>query len=155
MMPNPQRRRPRRLRTLATKRHGPSVSDKRPIRQLRHNSARFPIVRQNGSARCAWNSDRSVPAKQYQVERRHCRSAARHPFERVSGPRSRTPWRRSHLPVSESIADPGPGPQDQSAHKPRLKAVIAGKPVHPSHQRSVLRRRREAELGRNGIIREP
>jgi hypothetical protein len=35
-------------------------------------------------------------------------------------------------PRIESIADPGPGPQDQSAHKPRLKAVIAGKPAPPN-----------------------
>jgi hypothetical protein len=35
-------------------------------------------------------------------------------------------------PRIESIADPGPGTQDQSAHKPRLKAAIAGKPASPS-----------------------
>jgi hypothetical protein len=35
-------------------------------------------------------------------------------------------------PRIESIADPGPGPQDQSALKQRLKAVIAIKPVPPS-----------------------
>ena len=32
----------------------------------------------------------------------------------------------------ESIADPGPGPQDPSARKQRAKAAAAGKPV-PSH----------------------
>jgi hypothetical protein len=35
-------------------------------------------------------------------------------------------------PRIESIADPGPGPQDQSAHKQRVKAVIPGKPVPPN-----------------------
>ncbi len=35
-------------------------------------------------------------------------------------------------PRIESVADPGPGPQDQSARKPRLKAAVAGKPVSPN-----------------------
>jgi hypothetical protein len=35
-------------------------------------------------------------------------------------------------PRIESIADPGTGPQDQSAHKPRVKTAVAGKPASPN-----------------------
>ncbi|MBZ5698066.1 MAG: hypothetical protein LAN18_05910 [Acidobacteriia bacterium] len=35
-------------------------------------------------------------------------------------------------PRIESIADPGTGPQDQSAHKPRVKAAVAGEPASPN-----------------------